>query len=224
VNALLAAASMPEFEGMTLRDLGDCCLRREPHPDRRIPRKCTSNWCPTDGPRKVGSIGEAIVLAKPNYLATITDLDPEWPSIRAVLGKTRKHLRDLGPIEMAWHAEPNRTSRAAHAHLWLVGPSLTPLEFGAIASASGGGVESDLRPVTSLSRRGLSYGMKLIGSSLDAPIASALRDHETYRALNGGSRLVHATRGFWTDRRGSRTTLTHATRDARREAFLRSAT
>jgi hypothetical protein len=180
---------------------------------------CNRLTCPSCVvPRAIG-VGQAIALAEPTQLVTITQLGTDWPTIHTSMRKFTNRLRRIGTSgHWAYHVEPFQSGANTHAHLWWRGTDLWPEEIAHGTRAAGIGWHHDIRPTHVALEQyrvpTLEYGLKMILRDRPDNPTTLWPTAEQYLALNGG-RLVHTSRGFWRDRHGTPTTLAKAQVSAR---------
>jgi hypothetical protein len=148
---------------------------------------------------------EAIAMAQPDVMLTVTGLPRAWKSALGVMqGLRRRMSRRRVEGKWAFHLETNPKSDGAHAHAWWRGTDLCIDLVRELAVMSGAGPELDITPAFAPPGPripALGYGLKSIlaerPDTADAmwPVAA------DFLSLNGGV-LVHASHGFWTDWHG----------------------
>ncbi len=100
---------------------------------------------------------------------------------------------EVGPMEWAWHVEPNPAGTGHHVHAWQHGPYVPQRLLSSVAVRRGLGAFARVNRVRSVAGastyglKGLGYGLK----GLEAADAGA-----AYLAENGG-RLTHQSRGYF---------------------------
>jgi hypothetical protein len=179
-------------------------------------RRLACGYC---GPRLALSTAIAIRQSTPRGSAVVTLKEPpaeDRPRLRAfarVLGRVAADLRADGyEWEYVWVVELSE-SLMPHVHVLQRGSQIAPLRFRrALAKAGGQGNLQSIRHPKILSR----YVLKLPMVGLDRPDLDAARAMDLHLRLNGG-KLLHSTRGFWTDTSGARLS---GVREARKSARI----
>ena len=155
-----------------------------------VPSRCGSGFCLYCARVSADQIGQAVALAKPGYLATLTGLSGDWQTDRRTVNRLTYYLRGRGSkhlaIGLAWAIEGNPQGTGFHAHGWLWGDEEVDEVFQWRATQVGLGI-AELKPVTH--HHGLTYPMKTAVHT-----QASLDEH---RRLNGRE-VIHA-RNFWRD-------------------------
>jgi len=166
-----------------------------------VPSRCGAGSCLYCVRVNAEQIKNAVALAEPDYLATLTGLSGDWQADRRTVNRMNFYLRDRGPIPVrlgfAWAIEGNPRDTGFHAHGWLWGDRRIEEDFQRRATQVGLGI-ADLTPITH--HRNLAY-----------PIKNATHNQmslDAHRRLNGRE-VIHA-RNFWRDG-DTRESLTKAT-------------
>ena len=167
-----------------------------------MPARCDLVSCPSCITPVAIRTSEAIAMAQPDVMLTVTGLPRAWKSALDVMqGLRRRMSRRHVEGKWAFHLEPNPMSDGAHAHAWWRGADLSIDLFRELAVMSGAGPEVDITPAFAPPGPripALGYGLKSVlterPDTADAmwPVAA------DFLSLNGGA-LVHASHGFWTD-------------------------
>ena len=168
------------------------------------PRSCGRLACGYCGPRQALSTAIAIQRSAPVGSGVVTLPDPppdDLPRLRAfatVLGRVAADLRGAGhDWEYVWVVELSPTG-LPHVHVLQCGSRIQSRDFRrALARHGGRGNLQPARNVRILAR----YVLKLPLAGLDRSEIDAEAAMELHLRLNG-SKLVHASRNFWTDPSG----------------------
>ncbi|WP_139982968.1 hypothetical protein [Nocardioides litoris] len=180
---------------------------------------CKRLTCPSCiVPRAIG-VGQAIALAEPSHMVTVTQLGNEWTTIHAGMRKFTARLRRLGTdAQFAYHVEPFANGLNSHAHLWWRGAAPDADTVSKATRAAGIGWHHMVSPAPDPTEHyrvpSHEYGLKLVLDDRPEDPSELWPGAQTYLAMNG-NRLVHTTRGFWLDAAGSPCTLARAQSDAR---------
>ena len=119
------------------------------------------------------------------------------------MNRFRKVMRAGGRVwQDAYHVERNPAGSGTHIHAWHWGHAVEVAEVSEAAIRAGMGSFADLQPRSSPGGQALTYGMKTVlqGDNRRSDLPPATED---YLNING-SRLGHATPGFWRDAEGNR--------------------
>lgn len=172
-----------------------------------VPARCDLVSCPSCITPVALRTSEAIAMAQPNAMLTITGLVKEWFSAKRVMQSLRRKLRHHEP-DGAWafHLEVNPKRTGAHAHVWWRGPDIQVELLHDLALRSGAREEVFVRPAfvpPGTRIPALPYGLKAILDDRPDTAEKMWPAAQEYLDLNGGG-LVHASQGFWTDWKGDR--------------------
>ena len=175
-----------------------------------VPASCGSLECPFCLVREARRYAAAIALARPTRAMILTNVGNDWKTARRRVNRCHEILGRTGHAgKICYQIEPSPGKDEHHAHVWQWGgrAGLTPDILQAAASRAGIGYAS-IEPLrlTGVWQGGrsivpLSYGLKI---PLSQPQGDRqLCDEVVLYLLINGSRLSHASRGFWRDTRGS---------------------
>lgn len=183
-----------------------------------VPASCGANFCSVCGRRNASETAGAIGLASPDRFILLTDCGGDWQTRRARTNRLVHDLRgEFGPMDVAWHGEPNPKETGHHEHMFQRGASKIPQRaLSSLARRRGFGGICFIRRWRPAGPAAHGYGLKLAGVGYGMKMAEAEESLGVYLGENGG-RLVHGSRGFWRDENGERCTL-----GAAREAFVRT--
>ena len=177
-----------------------------------LPASCKRNGCEYCGPRKASGVGGAITLAEPERLITLTQVGPDWATIRGRVKRLSSFIRrETGKrFQMAYHVEPNPKGTGHHVHGFQRGDFIPQAVLASMASRQGMGYVVDIRRYRA-GKRASTYGVKLAGIGYGLKATATSEGLRSYLDLNGG-RFVHASRDFWRDENGQRCTQGDAVR------------
>jgi hypothetical protein len=150
--------------------------------------RCRRNSCLSCVRVLARQLHEAVKLAQPSHLATLTALSGDWQTDRKMVNRLRYYLRDRDGLTFAfaWAVEPNPRNTGHHAHGWVWGDPIPRGRFQYRANQVGFGI-TQLKTVTHSGN--FAYVLKNATHN-----ARSLDEHIR---LNGRE-PIHA-RGFWRD-------------------------
>jgi hypothetical protein len=162
----------------------------------------------------------AIEMAQPQYLITPSLVGTSWPQIKIRWDTFNRYMRKtIDGWECCGHVHSNLFDVQNHMHVFARGMDITTdtVQTGAIHAGMAHYVQVD--PISGWP---FAYGLRPVLDTVDMSIDIAEQMIAEYLITNG-SRLVHATRGFWLDQYGRPTTLKQARRSVMSEWQVREA-
>jgi hypothetical protein len=171
-----------------------------------IPARCGRNTCPSCARANAYRIGMAVAMAEPRWSIHITKVGHQWATVQRHVNRIVEYVRRPGnSLVMAWFVEHDPHGEDHHVHGYGRADDIGYETWQATAKAVGTG-SIHIQKRRSDTREPVLYGLKTVLRGTDDDVREFLD-------LNGG-RLVHASRGFWRDRRARPTTLRIAMKEA----------
>lgn len=168
------------------------------------PARCKAHHCGYCGPVNALLIAGAIALAAPERFGTVTMAGETWPTIRNRMKDLRYDIgQEVTDWQWVWNVEPNPKGTGNHVHWWQRGSWIDQKRLAVLADRAGLGRVADIRRWEGDRSKGVTYGVKLLGTGYGQKLMAAEETQETYLALNG-KRVVHCSRSWWRDETGAK--------------------
>lgn len=165
------------------------------------PQKCSSNSCPDCVSTLAWRFAQAVTLAAPDFMFTLTQVGADWLEIAPRMNRFRRSLSASATRQDVYFVEPDPGGGGGcHVHGYWRGPGLREADLSAVAQHAGLGRQVDLVAVQPPVYRNdvLSYGLKCLLPPRRERIDPDV--HRDYLRLNG-QRIGHSSHGFWQDHR-----------------------
>jgi hypothetical protein len=177
---------------------------------------CRTLGCPPCARSLAWATAGAINLARPDNLLLLTGTGPTWKSTHQRMARFNARMRAaVGPDawQLAYVVHPPTTGRQCHIHGYHRGPLVDPSTLHEAASHAGMGATAT---ITALRHQSAAYAFHHISETRGMSDERARPHIQEFCEVNGGTYVVHVTRGFWRDDRGRSTTLRNARLIAKR--------